>query len=107
MISLSGAIDSGEYEDITIVANRKDMLEILKNLDLEEFDGMHINTEGEYFFISFADFFDEEMLFIECIYRDGELVAEDTDLLVLLQGVPDRIKNNIKDTSDYKLVVEF
>lgn len=104
--SLIGGHHFGENRsDITVVLDRADTLEFLKDINTELYSEVSIETEGEYTIVT--SIVDRHTAFFAESITDGEgiLKYHETDILILPHYLPLHIKNHlIYECDSYKTI---
>lgn len=94
--------------DITVVLDAKDATDLMRILDHHLYDELFIALEGEYIFLSSNVTLPKTGLFIENVRNNnGNLKADDTDVLIYHCNLPVEIKNHLKDNCYADSVVEL
>ena len=105
MSELLDCLRDTEKIDVTIVASSEETIELINSLDLSDFDEVHINTEGEYSYVSICNFEDKHLLFVESVIREGEFIMDDTDALIVLESIPIHIRHQLYEMNEYKFTL--
>ena len=90
---------SDDSRDITVVLDREDTLDFLKNCDEKLYDKVSIDIIGDYFYVTSS--FMTESLFVESVEtEEGKLKVHETDILILPHYVPNVIVEKCNDGCD-------
>lgn len=94
-------------QDISILLDRNDTLELLKDINTSVYEEVSINTEGEYFIVT-SSVEDYSAFFVENIYtEDGRLKLHETDILILPHYLPQGIKTKFVEKGDCLKTIEL
>jgi hypothetical protein len=85
-------------QDITVVLDKEDTLELLKDINTSLYDEVLIDTKGEYFIITSCVGHGDSILFVENVYTEqGILKYHETDILILPSYLPQHIRKHLLD----------
>ncbi|KEK23957.1 hypothetical protein [Bacillus gaemokensis] len=94
------------HQDLTIVLDRRDALELLKDINTSGYEEVSIKTEGEYLIISSS--VECSAFFVENIYtEDGRIKLHETDILILPYYLPQAIREKFLKKGDCLKVIEL
>jgi hypothetical protein len=86
---------TGHEHNITAVVPRAEMLEIVQGLDFGVYDRTYTKYEGEYFLVISSKIGEEVLFFVESIYRDGELIHDENDIMMIPANLPQEIRAHV------------
>lgn len=92
--------------DISAILSKKDVLEVLKNIDTTMYDESYIELDGEYFIIT-STIDKTSAFFVENVFIKDlvTLKTHETDILILADYLPQFIKNHfLSDCDCYKCI---
>lgn len=94
-------------QDLTVVLDKSDMLELLKDINTSAYEELYIDTEGEYFIVT-SVVEDGTAFFVENIYTEaGKLKLHETDILILPHYLPQGIKEKFLEKGSCLKVIEL
>jgi hypothetical protein len=104
---IGGHLYGETSQDITVVLDKDDTLELLKDVDTRLYNEVSIDLNGEYFYISSVKG-SNPALFVENAYTtEGILKYNETDILILPSYLPVQIKDKLINDSGYDKCIEL
>jgi len=101
---IKGHFYGEDDRDITVVLDREDALDLIKEVDTSHYQEVTIETEGEYFYVTSS--VNGSYLIVENVKaKDGIINAHEGDILILPHYVPQEVREACIDGS--AVVIEF
>lgn len=100
--------DAHDENDLSIIVNTRDMLEIVKPINLSRYDDVRISYEGDYHIVSSCVVGDTSNFYIEDVRnKDGILKYDETNVLFIPNYLPQEIRDHFVNQGGYDKLIEL